>query len=407
MDYERAKQVLSFYGQLQLLDYYGELNEAERSILLDEIGKINFSVLENINNATVTKTTGNYEPVAARSLEDIAKNRKKYEEEGLKLLRDNKVGAVLLAGGQGTRLGFDKPKGMFNIGETRFLSIFEQQMNNIKEVTVRSGVNFPIFIMTSSINHDQTVEFFRENGYFGYPEDKIHFYVQDTEPVCDFNGKIFLSEKHRVALSPNGNGGWYSSLVNSGLNAVLEREGIEWLNVYSVDNVLQRICDPAFVGATSLSGCNCGAKVVRKTCSEEKVGVLCQSDGEPCVIEYYEMPPELAQKRDADGELVFCYGVTLNYLFNVCSLNATLSQKLPYHLAKKAVPHIEKGTTVVPSQPNGYKFETLVVDMVRFTGSCLAYEVEREKEFAPVKNKTGTDSIETARLLLKSNGIQL
>ena len=149
VEYESAINLLSRHNQLQLLDYYGELDEEKRRILLKDIEKVNFSVLENINNSTVRSTGGEYSPVTARSLEDIAENRKEYEEEGLKLLRENKVGAVLLAGGQGTRLGFDKPKGMFDIGETRFLSIFEQQMKNIEQVTKISGAYFPLFIMTS------------------------------------------------------------------------------------------------------------------------------------------------------------------------------------------------------------------------------------------------------------------
>ncbi len=407
MDYERAKLFLSQRGQSQLLDYYDELDEEQRRILLDEITNLNFSVVKNIQNNSEQKKTGKYKPVPAKSLEDIEKNRKKYEEEGIKLLKEHKVGAVLLAGGQGTRLGFDKPKGMFNIGVTRQLSIFEQLMNNIKDVTRVTGRNFPLFIMTSDVNNDETVAFFAENNYFGYPKDKIYFYIQDKEPVCDFDGKIFLSEKHRVALSPNGNGGWYSSLINSGLNRVLEREGVEWLNVFGVDNVLQRICDPAFIGATSLSRCFCGAKVVKKTCPEEKVGVLCERDGKPCIVEYYEMPPEFTKKYNRKGELSYRYGVTLNYLFNVHVLNATISWKLPYHLAKKAIPHIENGALAEPEEPNGYKFETLVVDMVRFMGNCLAFEVDRQKEFAPVKNKTGVDSVDTARELLKINGVEL
>ena len=139
-----------------------------------------------------------------------------------------------------------------------------------------------------------------------------------------FNGKVFLEEKYKLALTPNGNGGWYSSLINSGLGRIIDKEGIEWLNVYSVDNVLQRICDPLFIGATVLSGCRCASKVVKKTCPEEKVGVLCSEDGKPTIVEYTEMPKELAEKRDKNGELVFRFGVTLNYLFNVHDLNLTL-----------------------------------------------------------------------------------
>lgn len=260
--------------------------------------------------------------------------------------------------------------------------------------------------MTSRANNDETIKFFKENDYFGYPRDRIHFYIQDVAPTCDYSGKVFLDEKHRVSLAPNGNGGWYSSLVNSGLARIMERDGIEWLNVYSVDNVLQRICDPAFIGATIIKRCGCGAKVVKKVCADEKVGVLCNEDGKPAIMEYYEMPEDLKNKTKK-GELVYCYGVTLNYLFNVHELNSTLSGRLPYHVADKAIPHIENGVRVTPEKPCGYKLETLVVDMVKMMGSCLAYEVERDREFAPVKNATGTDSVETARALLEQNGVIL
>ncbi len=322
------------------------------------------------------------------------------------MLAEGKVGAVLLAGGQGSRLGYDGPKGTFNIGVTRELSIFEQLMRNVSDVTSQTGRAFPLFIMTSTVNDAATRSFFKEHSYFGYPRDEIHFFIQDVAPACDYDGKVFLDDKGRISLMPNGNGGWYSSLVNNGLGRILERDNIEWLNVFGVDNVLQRICDPAFIGATILKRCRCGAKVVKKTSPDEKVGVLCTQDGKPSIVEYFEMPEDLKNKTKK-GELVYRYGVILNYLFNVHDLNLTLSGKLPYHLADKAIAHMENGVRVTPSSPCGYKFETLVVDMVRLMGSCLAYEVEREREFAPVKNATGTDSVDTARELLRKNGVVL
>jgi len=406
VDYERAKSLLRQAGQSHLLDYYGELDEKQRNILLKDIEKIDFTVLENIGLKRAT-SVGELSPVQAETSENISANREKYEKAGLEVLKAGKVGAVLLAGGQGTRLGFDKPKGMYDIGVTRHLYIFQLLMESVKNAACLSGVNFPLFIMTGEKNDAQTRAFFKENGFFGYPEDRIYFFVQDTEPACSYDGKIFLDEKYRLSLSPNGNGGWYESLVGSGASAVLEREGIEWLNVFGVDNVLQRICDPVFIGATCLSGCESGAKVVKKTCAEEKVGVLCKVDGKPSIIEYYDMPHKDAALCGADGGLVYRYGVILNYLFKVEKLNGTLGKKLPYHLAEKAIPHIENGVRVLPTQPNGYKFEKLVVDMISLTGDCLAFEVERNREFAPVKNKTGVDSVETARALLNENGVQV
>lgn len=404
MNYERTKIFLEHRGQAHLLDYYEELTEDERRLLIEDIENTNFSIVKNLHRQP--KKRGKLSPVTAVTVQDILRRKANFEEVGLNLLSEGKVAAVLLAGGQGSRLGFNKPKGMFDIGVTRELSIFEQQMSNIKEVTARTGRHFLLLVMTSIENHDDTVKFFEEHNCFGYPRDRVKFFKQDVAPTCDFNGKIFLKEKHRVSLAPNGNGGWYSSLVNSGLGRILERENVEWLNVYSVDNVLQRICDPAFIGATILKNCRCGAKVVKKVNADEKVGVLCLENGKPAIVEYYEMPENLKNKKKK-GELVYRYGVTLNYLFNVHDLNLTLSGKLPYHLAEKAISHIENGERVTPAEPCGYKFETLVVDMVAHMGTCLAYEVERNKEFAPVKNATGTDSVESARELLRQNGVIL
>jgi UDP-N-acetylglucosamine/UDP-N-acetylgalactosamine diphosphorylase len=404
MNYERAKEYLDEIGQLQLLKYYEELSEAEKLRLLKDIESADFSVLQNIGSKP--RPLGKITPVEAVTVADAKICFKEFEAAGLELLKNGKVAAVLLAGGQGSRLGYDGPKGTYDMGESRSVSIFALQMKEVLSVAERAGRHFHLFIMTGAQNNEVTVKFFKDNNYFGYPCEYVHFYVQDVAPTCDLYGKVFLDEKHRVSLASNGNGGWYSSLVNGGLKTVLEKEKIEWLNVYSVDNVLQKMCDPAFIGATVLKGCGCGAKVVSKTCPEEKVGVLCNEDGNPTVLEYFEMPENLKTER-VDGELLYRYGVTLNYLFNVNKLDGTFSGKLPYHLAKKAIAHVENGERITPEKPCGYKFETLVVDMVKMMGSCLAYEVEREKEFAPVKNLHGVDSVDTARVLLKSNGIEL
>ncbi len=406
MDIQEARNLLKEHGQLQLLDYYDELPREGQEALLAQISKINLSAFHGLNAAGARKP-GVLSPVPAVTAAEAEANRERFRAAGLAALRAGKVAAVLLAGGQGTRLGSDGPKGAFDIGVTRKLSIFGQQFANIEEVTRAAGVYFHIFVMTSELNDAATREFFRQNDYFGYPAGKIHFFVQDMAPSCDVHGKILLAEKGKIAASPNGNGGWYASLIKSGVGHIVKEEGIEWLNVYAVDNVLQRVCDPVFVGATVISGAGCGAKVVKKVSPEEKVGVLCMEDGAPAIVEYYEMPPELASQRRPDGELKFAYGVILNYLFKTELLNLTLEKQLPVHLSFKKIPHVENGETVTPESPNGYKFEYLVLDLIKLMGSCLAVEVVREREFAPVKNRTGTDSVESARALLERNGVKL
>lgn len=385
---------------------YLKKQSAERQIaLVEQINALDLSVL---NSGEASEKRGKFEPLFATTLREIEDNRERFTNAGLKAIRDGKVGAVLLAGGQGSRLGFDHPKGMFNIGQNRVLYIFECLINNLLEVTKAAGAYIPLFIMTSADNNKETREFFEEHDYFGYSSENVWFFVQEQLPTVDKNGKLMISENGNVLTAPNGNGGWYDSMAKTGMLRVVQNAKIEWLNVFAVDNVLQRIADPCFVGAVIESGKVSGAKVVAKAAPEEKVGVLCLEDGKPSIVEYYEMTDEMLNQREPDGSLSYNYGVILNYLFRVDKLNSTLSVKLPLHRAFKKIKYMnDKGEVVVPMEPNAYKFETLVLDMVKLQDDCLAYEVDRSKEFAPVKNKTGVDSVDTAQELLRVNGIEL
>ena len=409
MTYEEAKNYLSKFGQEHILKCYDELSPAEQASLLAQIDLIDLSVLENLDNDNnISSKRGKFEPLGAATIDDIAANSGSYEKIGLEALRAGKVAAVLLAGGQGTRLGFDKPKGMFNIGVSRELYIFECLISNLMDVVKQTGTWIPLYIMTSEKNHDDTVEFFEKMGYFGYNSEFVRFFIQDMAPSVDFNGKIYMEDKGRISMSPNGNGGWFSSLLRAGLMEDIKEKGVEWLNVFAVDNVLQRIADPLFIGAVIESGMQSGSKVVSKADPDERVGVLCLEDGMPSIVEYYEMTDEMRTLRDENGDLSYRFGVILNYLFNVEKLLEIIGKKLPVHIVDKKIPYMnEKGEMISPEKPNGHKFETLVLDMVHMQDSCLAYEVVRNREFAPVKNSSGVDSVDSARELLKENGVKL
>lgn len=409
MTYEKTKEFLKEKGQGQLLRFYDELDETEKKRLLSEIERIDWSFEEVLKNPEdLSGRNRRIEPIEGLRLKEIERRRKEFREAGIRALREGKVAAVLLAGGQGTRLGVDGPKGAYDIGITHPLYIFEQQMKNLSEVVEECGAYIPLYIMTSEKNDAETKAFWKEQGYFGYPEKEIRFFVQDMAPAVDFNGKIFLEEKAKPAVSPNGNGGWFSSLHRAGLCRELHSRGVEWINIYAVDNVLQRIADPVFVGATILVGVNCGAKVVCKACPEERVGVLCKEDGRPAIIEYYELTSEMANRREADGSLSYLYGVILNYLFSLKKLEEISDRRIPVHIVKKKIEYVdEDGNNVKPERENGRKFETLAVDLIKPMESVLPFEVDREKEFAPIKNKTGVDSVDTARELLRKNGVIL
>lgn len=408
MEREQAEELLKKYNQEHILRYYDELEDSQKKLLLDQIEKLDFSLID-IDKETEHNNGGKIEPLEAMKLSDIEKSKSRFEKIGLDAVRKCKIGAVLLAGGQGTRLGFDKPKGMFNIGVNIELSIFERLIQNLMEVVDKSGSYVPLFIMTSEKNNEDTIKFFEKNDYFGYDKSFITFFMQDMAPSVDYNGKIYMEDKYRISLSPNGNGGWFSSLMNNE-EAVkkMERFGIEWLNVFSVDNVLQKVADPVFAGAVIDSGCVSGAKVVKKASPDEKVGVMCKKDGHPYIIEYYEFTDELKEAKDASGEPAYNYGVILNYIFRVKELKDIMDADFPVHVVEKKIPYMnENGEYVQPDEPNGYKFEGLILDMIMLLENCLVFEVEREKEFAPVKNKEGVDSIDTARELLKKNGVRI
>ncbi len=401
---------LKEYGQEHLLRFFDELNEEEKKSLIDQINEADFTLLDALKDKDQNKTSddkgGKIAPLGALEIDEITKNKEKFEAKGLEALRQGKVAALLLGGGQGTRLGFDGPKGSYNLGVTREFYIFQAQINNMLDVCKKAGCYFPLIIMTSDKNDAETRRFLKEKNYFGYPEEKIRFFRQDMAPSVDYEGKIYLEGKAQLSLSPNGNGGWFKSLVKSGLDKELVKMGVEFINVFSMDNVLQRICDPVFIGATLLSGCNCGAKVVAKNAPGEKVGALCLKDGLPTIVEYYEMGDQLAAEKDENGKLKYRFGVILNYLFSLKRMYEIVDGKMPLHIVEKKIPYIDKqGNLIKPETPNGYKFEYLATDTVRDMLSCLSFEVEREREFAPIKNKEGVDSVVSARELLAKNGV--
>ena len=379
MTFEEAKKKLQECGQGHVLRFYDELSGKEQEDLLAQIDRTDFHILENSKNRGKELPRGEFSPLSCMEIPEIQKREEDFKRAGLSAIKERKVAACLLAGGMGTRLGSSDPKGMYDIGLTRHVYIFQRLIENLLDVVKEAeGTYIPLYIMTSEKNHDQTVTFLKEHAFFGYPEKEVTFFTQEMAPACDYNGKVYMESKYQIATSPNGNAGWYLSLQRAGLTKKMEEEGILWINTFSVDNVLQRICDPVFVGATITQGVECGAKVVKKVTKDEK------------------------------GEPAYNFGVTMNYLFYEPAMKRIAGQKLPLHVVEKKINHIdEAGNPVQAQEINGIKFEQLVLDMIHELKSCLPYEVVREHEFAPIKNKTGVDSVESARELCKKEGIAL
>ena len=408
MGYQEAYEKLEKYGQLHVLKYYEELSKEEQEALITQIENTDLEVLSLCQKKEELNPRGEITPIQVMQLPEIEQKREEYTKCGLDAIKTGKVGAVLLAGGMGTRLGSDAPKGVYNIGLTKDVFIFQRLVENLLDVVHQAEAWIPLYIMTSDKNHDTTTAFFKEKNYFGYNPDYVTFFMQDMAPAADYQGKVYLEAKNKMSTSPNGNGGWFLSMMKWGVVDKIREAGVEWLNVFAVDNVLQRIADPCFVGATISTGSAVGAKVVKKNAPDEKVGAMCLEDGRPSIVEYYEMTEELMNAKDAQGEPAYNFGVILNYLFREKDLEEIVARKLPLHIVEKKIPYLnEQGELVKPEEPNGYKFEQLVLDMIHELDSCLPYEVVRNYEFAPIKNKTGVDSVESARALCKENGIEL
>lgn len=408
MDFEQGLAKLKAAGQEHVLKYYDELTKEQQESLLSQIEATDFSVLSSLKSNKGGDARGKITPLAAMQLSQISEKEAEFNEIGLEAIRQGKVGAVLLAGGMGTRLGSDDPKGMYNIGITKEVYIFQRLIENLMEVVKKADAWVPLYIMTSDKNHEATVKFLKEHDYFGYKGEYIAFFMQEMAPACDRSGKVYMEEKWKISTSPNGNGGWYSSMYKWGVAQKAMTDGVEWLNVFAVDNVLQRIADPCFVGAVIANQCAVGAKVVRKCAPDEKIGVICLEDGRASIVEYYELTEELMNARDENGDPAYYFGVILNYLFKITDLEKIREKNLPLHIVEKKIPYLnEEGEKVKPESPNGYKFEQLVLDMIHELDSCLPYEVVRNKEFAPIKNATGIDSVESARKLCQENGIEL
>ncbi|MBO6154388.1 MAG: UDPGP type 1 family protein [Lachnospiraceae bacterium] len=407
MTKEQAMKVLEEHNQTHVMRGFDDLTSAQQETLLNQIADLQWDDIALAGNQTEIPL-GEITPIEGMDVEEIDAKREEYAKIGYEAIKEGKVAALLLAGGMGTRLGFDKPKGELNVGIDKTLYIFQCLINNLMDVTNVAGKTVPLYIMTSEKNNDETIRFFEEQNYFGYPKEDVAFFVQEMAAAVDYDGKLLMEEPGRLATSPNGNGGWFSSLQKAGLLEDVHKRGVEWINIFAVDNVLQRICDPAFIGATIESGKVSGSKVVRKVDPYEKMGVMCLEDGKPSVVEYYELSQDMAEATNPDGKLTYAYGVILNYIFRVDKLEEIVEKHLPVHVVEKKIPYItETGELVKPTEPNGYKFETLVVDMIRLMDDNLPFEVVREKEFAPIKNLHGVDSLDSARELLQANGVEL
>ena len=404
---EDIKKKLKKYSQEHLLNNFENLSEEKQKRLLDQIENIDFDLIKSLYDTTQNITTeiqdDQIKPIEFFDKEKLYDDYKKYKEIGEKAIRTKKLAAVTMAGGQGTRLGHDGPKGTYDIGLESHKSLFELLSDGLKEQGKKYGVIIPWFIMTSRENNDATVEFFAKHRYFGYEKDKnIFFFKQGELPMIDTEGKILIGEDGLIKEAANGHGGIYEALVKNGMTKKMRELGVEWVFIGGVDNCLVKMVDPVLMGIAIDKNVTAAGKSVVKANPQEKVGVFCKRNGRPSVVEYTEIPKEMSEATDENGNLIYGESHILCNLFNIDAIERMGSKPLPYHIAFKKATYIDKdGNKVVPDGPNAYKFEAFLFDAFGELDDMAILRVKREEEFAPVKNATGTDSPETARELYR------
>ena len=405
---EEAEAILKKYGQEHLLNGFDKLDESHKEKLLDEIENIDFNLIQNLYESTNKKNKkeeDKIEPMEYLDKYKLNEKYKYYENIGKKAIKEGKLAAVTMAGGQGTRLGHDGPKGTFDIGLDSHKSLFELLCDSLKDEGKKYGVTIPWFIMTSKENNEETINFFEKHKYFGYQKDKnIFFFVQGEIPMIDTEGKILLNEEGLIKQAADGHGGIYESLVKNGMTDKMKSLGIEWVFIGGVDNCLVKMVDPVLMGIAIDKKVTVACKSVVKANPHEKVGVFCKKNGRPNVIEYSEITDEMAEATDANGELLYGESHILCNLFSVEAIERMGANPLPYHVAFKKATYMDKnGEIVVPDSPNAYKFEAFLFDAFGVVDEMAILRVKREEEFAPVKNadSVGVDCPKTARELYK------
>ena len=399
---KEAEEKLKKYKQDSVFKLMNKL-EGEKKIALAE--SVLSTDLESVQNVFKTindkkeSTSVEISPMNATVKEKVSEGeRQNYYEIGKKVIENNEYAVVTVAGGQGTRLGHNGPKGTYKINTIKGeKSLFEILCETMKDAKKKFGVTIPWYIMTSDENNDQTVAFFEANNYFGYDKDKINFFKQSKMPVVDTEGKLLVDENYKIKEASDGHGGIFNSMVKGNVVSELDKAGVKWVFTCGVDNPLVDMVDPYLLGLAITKNCKLATRSLVKTSPSEKIGVICKQNNRVKVIEYSELSEEMANKVNENGDLLFGESHVMFNLFSLDAIKKIANEKLPYHIAFKKNSYIdENGTLVKPEKPNSYKFESFIFDSFELFDDMAILRGKREDEFAPIKNAEGSDSPETA-----------
>ena len=397
--------LLKEYNQEHIIKFLEKLNDEKAEQLIKQIQKIDLHQITELYNSTKKTVEFKESKIEALKYLDKAKltkeQKEKFDNLGIKVVKNNQYAVVTMAGGQGTRLGHNGPKGTFKLdvyGKGKYL--FEILVDNLKEANQKYGVTINWYIMTSKENNEETVKFLEKNNYFGYDKNYVKIFTQSELPIVDTNGKLMIGKDYKIKEASDGNGGTYSSLRRSGCLTDMKEKGIKWVFIGSVDNALLKMVDVTLLGMAISEGVQIASKSVVKANPHEKVGVFCKMNGHPKVIEYTELPEKMAEETDSDGELKFGESHIMCNLYTIEAIEKISKEILMYHSAFKKNSYIDlDGKEIIPQEPNSYKFESFIFDAFEFFDDIAILRGKREDDFAPVKNKEGVDSPRTAKEL--------
>jgi len=396
MTIEQAKKLLEQHGQSHVLKFWETLDAGTQGRLLDQISDLDFSsvarmraMLKQRHSAAASAS----EPEAPEVVELKDAARAEAVSAGEAELRAGKVAVLLVAGGQGSRLGYEGPKGAYAIGPVTGRSLFYFHARKIVALSRRYNVRIPFYVMTSDANSDATRAHFEDNHYFGLDRSDVTFFVQGMWPALDGEGRIMLDRPGHIFMSPDGHGGTLTALEKNGCLADMDRRGIKTVFYFQVDNPMVEIADPAFIGLHVLRRADVSLKLCAKRDPKEGLGVVVTRDNHCEMVEYTELTDEQANRRTASGELYFKYGSVAIHVFSCAFLKAEANKAMPLHIAHKKIPVCTAdGTVVKPTANNGYKFEKFIFDVLPDARSVVNMAFDRAEEFSPVKNATGVDS---------------
>lgn len=402
---DEIKMKLVSFGQEHVLNFWDSLTEEEQETLLEQIESIDFELVSKIYNErnNISNTDDIIEPLNyVDKLKLSNKEIEQYTLLGEQAIKSGELAFATLAGGQGTRLGHNGPKGTFMLGINPDKSLFEIMCDSLKQAKEKYEVYIPWYIMTSRENNDDTIKFFEANNYFGYPKDMVKFFKQEELPMLHIDGKILLEKKSKIKLGADGHGGIFEAMHKNNIIQDIASKGAKWVFIGGIDNVLLKVVDPLFMGLAIDRKVKIAGKSIVKANPTEKVGVFCKRNGRPSVVEYTEITDEMAHETDVSGELLYGESHILCNMFHIDALKQIENEKLPYHVAFKKSEYVDtEGQNITPDSPNAYKFETFIFDAFNKFEDMLIFRSLRQEEFAPIKNKEGVDSPETARKLYR------